>query len=174
MTPLLFLVVVLIASNAARRRLELPSDRLIVTLGAGLALAGHGLLALVADPLLDGLDVSAPNARIAAGFVVVVGAIVDLARRPDPDGPALAGRGAAVVPVAFPLLLRPDLGALAISGGADPGVGWAVLVLAVAMAVVVAAHRWLPTAVATPLARLLGVAAVGAGIATVLDGVFDV
>ena len=174
MTPLLFLLVVLVSANAARRRLELPPDRTVVALGAGLALAGHGLLALAADPLLDELDVSAPNARIAAGFVVAVGAIVDLARRPDPDGPALTGRAAAVVPVAFPLLLRPDLGALAVSGGADPGVGWTVLALALAMASVVAAHRLLPESVANPLAHLVGVAAIGAGFLTVLDGVFDV
>lgn len=174
MTPALLIIVFIVVANAARRRLELPADPWTVMVGAGIAAAGYIVLALVGEPLLDGLDISAPNARIAAGFVVVVAAIVDLVRRPDPDGPSLGGRGAALVPVAFPILLRPDLGALALSGGADPGIGWAALATIVGAVSIVAAHRYLPVRAAAIGGRLLGVCAVGLGIVTILDGVFAV
>src|SRR5215207_3214482 len=54
----------------------------------------------------------------------------DLFRRPPPPEPALAGRNAALIPVAIPVVARPALLVLALGAGADRG----VLVSAGAMA----------------------------------------
>ncbi|MCX7622126.1 MAG: hypothetical protein N2037_15005, partial [Acidimicrobiales bacterium] len=69
------------------------------------------------------LDVSGPAARIAAGIVVGVAALADLFRRPPSPEPAQPGWGAALVPVAVPLVARPALLVLAVSAGADRGAG---------------------------------------------------
>ena len=82
-------------------------------------------------PLLDALDVSEPSFRIAAGIVAGLAGAADLFRRPPPPEPALAGRRAALVPVAIPLVARPALLVLALGAGADQG----VLVCAGAMAI---------------------------------------
>lgn len=72
--------------------------------------------------LLDALDVSAPALRTAAGTVAVLAGAADLIRRPPRPEPALAGRAAALVPVAIPLVARPTLLVMAPGVGIDRGV----------------------------------------------------
>lgn len=79
-----------------------------------------GAVAVAAAPaLLDGLDVSPETFRLAAGFVMAVAAGWVLWFPHRAGEPELAGLAAAVVPVAFPLLIGPELFVLTISTGAD-------------------------------------------------------
>jgi hypothetical protein len=83
---------------------------------------------------------------MAAGLVLVVTAALDLlGRLPSPE-PALAGWGAAVVPVFVPLALRPGLALAAISLGADHGTLVVAVGVAVAAAVAVGASAARATA----------------------------
>jgi small neutral amino acid transporter SnatA (MarC family) len=187
----LWALVLLLALNPARAAFGLPRG----ARGAGerarggstleLALLGGaaGAVLVVAayalgPALLDALYVSDPSFRTAAGLVALVAGIADLIRRPPRSEPALAGRRAALVPVAIPLVARPALLILALGAGADRG----VLPSVVAMAVGIAA---LAALAATPpddaggralgwTARLIGAALIAGGVAVTLSGIFDV
>jgi hypothetical protein len=77
---------------------------------SGAAIAGGVLLAtaVLASPVLRAIDVSPPTALVAAGAVVIVSAVVDLARRSPPD-PALLDA------------LRPAVVLLVVAAAADAG-----------------------------------------------------
>jgi small neutral amino acid transporter SnatA (MarC family) len=114
--------------NPPRVRLGLPGESArvrasLLVPGAALVFAGAVVLAAVAGRLLEALEVSPETFRLAAGLVLAVeGAWTLLRPRPGPE-PVLPGRLAALVPVAFPLLLTPGLVALALAAGADMGPG---------------------------------------------------
>ena len=99
---------------------------------------------LLAGPLLDALDVSAPAARIGVGIVGGVAGLVRMVRRPPSPEPALAGRKAAIVPVAVPLFATPAALLLAIGAGADLGLAVIAVAAVVAIAVLVAVTAALP------------------------------
>jgi hypothetical protein len=98
------------------------------------------VVAGLSGPLLDALDVSGPAIRLAAGIVAGVAGLVAVFRRPPAAEPALPGRGAALVPVAVPLVATPALLLLAMSAHSDRGLPVLVagLVLAVALLAVLA------------------------------------
>ncbi len=132
--------------NAPLRRVAVRKERA----SPSIAWLGVVALAWLSGPLLDALDVSAPNWRIAAGFVLVAGAIVDL-----------AGRSVE------PLLFRPELGAIALQTGADHGVLAAAFAGAIGMlTLVVWRHR------NAMVGRALALVQIGLAILLVLDGVF--
>ncbi|HUP75507.1 MAG TPA: hypothetical protein VM282_20855 [Acidimicrobiales bacterium] len=108
------------------------------------------VLAWFSGPLLDRLDVSAPNWRIATGFVLVAGAIIDLAgKRVEP------------------LLFRPEIGALALQTGRDHGIWAAALAAAVGLlTLVVWRHE------SKALGRAVALVQIGLAILLLLDGVF--
>src|ERR671915_1737909 len=153
---------------------------------AGLAVAGGliGGLAVcaaagVAGPLLDPLDLSEPSLRTAAGILAILAGAADLFRRPPKPEPALAGRRAALVPVAIPLVARPALLVLALGAGADRD----VLLTAGAMALGVTLLAGLTAAATTEgptgralrwAGRLLGAGLVACGVLLTIDGVLDV
>jgi len=182
----LWAVVLLLALNPARAAFAVPragrTDRDVV----GLAAMGGVIGALAAcafsagaNPLLDALDVSEPSFRVAAGIVAGLAGAFDLFRAPPQSEPALAGRRAALVPVAIPAVARPALLVVALGAGADHG----VLVAVVAMAVTVALLTGL---VATGPAegtrgrtlgwasRVLAAALVAGGVVLTIDGIMDV
>ena len=141
----------------------------------GLALV---VVALLGGPLLDALDVSDPAMRIAAGAVVAVAGLVDLARRPPSSEPALDGWRAALVPVAVPLVVRPALVLAAIGADADRGL-WLVAGALVAGLAAMSALTLVPTAGVGPrvgrwLAAVVGALAAAAGVLLVIDGVLAV
>jgi small neutral amino acid transporter SnatA (MarC family) len=189
MTLPLFLVAAVCAVNAPRARTVLPPDDRVrlAGLGAALTLVVLAVLALVGEPLLDGASISAPTARIACGLLLVaVGILAFGSPGPDPE-PSLPGRRAALVPVAFPTLLTPGLGVLAVVGAVDHDVPTAVGLLALALATVplVAAlpvstqlsprtGRPVSDRVLDGVARLLAAVLVVAGLAVLFDGVFDI
>ena len=182
----LWAAALLLALNPARAAFGIPRAGRSPGTAAGLAAAG-GLIggiavcaaAAVADPLLDALDVSEPSFRTAAGIVAILAGAADLFRRPPKPEPALAGRRAALVPVAIPLVARPALLVLALGAGADHD----VLLTAGAMALGVALLAGLTAAGTTEgprdralrwAGRLLGAGLVACGVLLTIDGVLDV
>jgi small neutral amino acid transporter SnatA (MarC family) len=182
----LWAAALVLALNPARAAFAVPRTGRSRRTVAGVSVAGGTIgglavcaAALAADPLLDALDVSDPSFRIAAGIVAVVTGAADLLRRPPPPEPALAGRRAALVPVAIPAVARPALLVAALGAGADGR----VLVSAAAMAVGVAALTALAVACPTEgpggrvlrwSGRLLAAGLVACGVLLAVDGVLNV
>lgn len=174
MNPLVLAGAVLAALNPPARavRFRHLDDRRAVL--AALAVLAVVLgLAAVAEPLFDAADVSAPNARVAAGLVVTVTGLVDLVRRPAPAADLPPGDRSALVPVAFPGLLEPQVGVLALAAGADEGLLLPTALAAVVLVLWVLADR-VRTPFLPPLGRLVGALGVLAGTALTVDGVLSV
>lgn len=155
------------------QRLELSA------MGAGVVICVALVLATVAEPILDRLDISDPTARIAAGVAIVVIGVRDAFSGPALVEPALAGRGAAFVPVVVPHLFTPGLMLLVISASADLGVPVAVAGVSSAIVSVVVLAVW--SAPTGPWARavraghvLTAGLAIALGGALMLDGVLDI
>lgn len=151
-----------------------PADRRVAAVGVAGATAVLGMLVLVGDRLLRALDVSVPTAVAAAGLVTVLGGVVTALWPAAEQGPNLPGWGAAVVPTAIPLVLRPELVVLAVAAGAG-GRGGAMLagVLLGGAGGLVArpVHegvlvRW--------LVRAAGLVAVALGVFCTVDGIYAV
>jgi small neutral amino acid transporter SnatA (MarC family) len=174
-----FLLFALVAAvNPCRVRLALPQRREAVALGALLALGSAAAIAAVGGALLDALDISPESFRLAVAIVLALeGARALVLSRPGAE-PELGGLGAALVPVAFPLLLTPGVVALALAAGGDEIAAEAVGALALAFGCVLAATL-VPRGdrADTLLAaggRLLGAAEIVAGIALAVDALHDV
>ena len=174
-----FLLFALVSSvNPSRVCLALPANRAAVVLGALLTLGSAAAVAAVGAGLLDALDITPETFRLAAAVVLALeGARAFVLARPAAE-PELGGLGAALVPVAFPLLLTPGVVALALAAGGDEMVAEAVEALAIALALVVLA-TWIPRRGRTDDllaagARLLGAAEIVAGIALAVDSLHDV
>ena len=133
-----------------------PRDERVTIAVLGGALGSVLLVAvgLLAGPLLDVLGVSAPAARIGVGIVGGVAGLARMLRRPPSPEPALAGRSAAIVPVAVPLFAAPGAVLLAIGAGADLGIAVIMAVALVAVGVLAGATAALP---AEGPGRLVGV-----------------
>lgn len=184
MTGLLALVAFVAAVNAPRARFALDqparTERVIIAgTGAVAALAGVVLAAVIAEPLVDGFGVSVESARIGVGVVVSLAGARDLVvAMPSPE-PALRGRGAALVPIAFPVLLNPALVFLAFAVSLDHEVAVATLLAMPALALLPllaiagmedrARQRTL-----RGLARLVAGLLVIAGTAIAVEGVLDI
>ena len=107
--------------NPARVRAALPRQETVLVGGLGAGVAWLALVPLVAlaDAVIDAAQVASSTLRMAVGVVLVLqGGWAMVTRAPSAE-PALAGRRAALVPVAFPVLLTPGLGLLAVSGAFD-------------------------------------------------------
>jgi small neutral amino acid transporter SnatA (MarC family) len=162
-----------------RRRCLVVADPRQVPLGAAAALVVYVAFALVGATVRDALDVSTPNMRIAAALVlVVVGVHAVVAPLPAPHE-SVDDRTAWLVPVLFPVLLRPDLALVALAADRASGV---LVVIASAVVALAAVLAWWSTA-PTPLrassvgwerglGAVLGVATVVAAVRLLLDGVF--
>ena len=180
---LLWAVVLVAALNPVRAALGVPREGRppawqVAALGGAVGGVALIVVALLGGPLLDALDVSDPAMRIAAGAVVAVAGLVDLARRPPSSEPALDGWRAALVPVAVPLVVRPALVLAAIGADADRGL-WLVAGALVAGVAAMSALTLVPTAGVGPrvgrwLAALVGAVAAAAGVLVVIDGVLAV
>lgn len=174
-----FLLVAFTASlNGCRFRLAFHGGHAVLALGALLTLGAGAALAASGSPVLDALDVSPESFRLAAAVVLALeGARALLAGRPEP-APALPDLSAALVPVAFPLLLQPGVVVLALAAGGDGDVGPAVGALAFALLLVVGIG-FVPAGrrAEAPLlagARLLGAAEILAAVALAVDALRDV
>jgi len=186
MSGALVILAFVVAVNPARLYGALPraDDRrsrvLVTVLGGAGSLAVYAALAAVAESLLDWLDVAPASMRIAAGLVLLVAGGRDLVGRPPAAEPALRGWQAAIVPVAIPLLLRPELAVLAIAAGADDGFVATVVAATLAVLLVVIS-AWapaepapLPARVRDWLVRLTAVALIAVAAAIAVDGILAV
>jgi small neutral amino acid transporter SnatA (MarC family) len=176
-------VFVVAAANPLRAALALlprsPDDRRSLTIGVGVGsalvvLAAWGLAA-VSGPLLDGLDISPESFRVGGGIVIAIGGARMATLGPSEWPDLVPSWVTAIVPVAFPVLLAPELVAAAIGLGADEGAGPVLLAVVIAAALTTLAHGLVrgrpgPTAVAT--SRLVGAVAVVCGTALAIDGIF--
>jgi small neutral amino acid transporter SnatA (MarC family) len=174
-----FLVVALVVSaNPCRARLALPERRSAVALGALLALGISSGIAAVGSTFLDALDISPETFRLAAAVVLVIEGARSLTLARPAREPELAGLGAALVPVAFPLLLTPGVVMLALAAGGDEMVGEAVGALAAAFALVLLATLIRRSARADALLAaggvLLAAVEIAVGVALAVDSLRDV
>lgn len=183
-TGALVVVAVVVAINPARivraagGAPEGADVRPAVAGGVALVAAGVVALAALGSSVWRGLDVSDPTGVLAAGLVLVLaGAWTAVVRRPE-WAPALAGMRGALVPVAVPLGLRPEVGMVALAAGADGHVPAAALGAVVAGAATIAGSRR-PSSGAVAravewVARGTGLVAVAVGIAFAVAGVYSV
>lgn len=136
-------------------------------------------LGLVADPLLESLDVSAPTMVIAAGLVLVAVSTVRLAehsgvfgRRSDvvdvDDDAVIRG----VIPLAFPLLLAPVVGVVTLAAGATLGAGSAILAAVPALLAWIGALQVGSDTALRAAAGAIAVVGIVAGVVLAVDGVF--
>ena len=174
-----FLLFALVAAvNPCRVRLALPERREVVALGALAALGSAVAVAAVGGAFLDALDISPESFRLAAAVVLALeGARALVLPRPGAE-PELGGLGAALVPVAFPLLLTPSVVALALAAGGDELAAEAAGALALALGSVLLASV-VPRGdrvdgLLAAGGRLLGAAEIAAGIALAVDALHDV
>jgi len=135
-------------------------------------------LVALADAVIDAAQVASSTLRMAVGVVLVLqGGWALLTRAPSAE-PALAGRRAALVPVAFPVLLTPGLGLLAVSGALDRTAPVALAVMAGTLATVplVACVRAsaLRPRVLDGLGRITAATLVVSGVGLVMNGLFDI
>lgn len=138
------------------------------------------LLALLATPLLDWADVSGPTARIGAGLAVVATAVVRLIRPALPvgDPPVAVGDGlaASLVPAAFPVLLQPVVGILAVAVAAERGAGIALAAAVPALVLWIAALSAGESvrSVSTVVTRIVATIGLPVGVAMAVGGIFAV
>jgi small neutral amino acid transporter SnatA (MarC family) len=182
----LWAAALVLALNPVRAAFGVPragrSPQQTVTLAAlGGAIAGVGLciLAALADPLFDAIDISDPSFRVAAGIVAGIAGIADLFRGPPAPEPSLPGWRAALVPVAIPVVARPALAVLVLGAGADEGVLVSAAAIAVGVALLVGFVARVPTdgapgRVLRWAGRLLAAGLIACGVMLTVDGVLDV
>jgi len=155
-----------------------PARLVAAAVAAATTVAAVVVLAVVATPLLDALDVSASTLRVGTGIVIAVVGLHDLVASPPRADPALAGWRAGLVPLAFPLLINPALGAATLTAGADHGLAVPVVAailgtggLVVLAATTDATRR--ADRVLGALGRATGAALIVLGVALAVDGVFS-
>ena len=171
--------VVAAMASAERRR---PERLRVALLGCGTVLAILVVGMSLAGTLVDALDVGIPTSRMAVGVIVGFGGLRTVLVGPPSPGPELDGLRAGLVPLAFPVLARPEPVIAAVLGSADRGFGVALVGVLVGLTLVVVAmtlvggheddtvtgrFRELPY-------HLLGGVAVVAGIDILLNGLLDV
>lgn len=137
MTAAIGLLLLLFTVNPPRRRSELPADSRVVMAGAGLTFLALVSLGLAGEWLLDELAISLPTFHVGVGLVLAIRAAIDLFTGLPPGGEELPGRRAALVPVFFPVLFRPELALVAVAVAVDAGLPTLVVAALIGLAAVV-------------------------------------
>jgi len=174
-----------VAANPPRLHHALPPEDDVrfpaTALGTGIGFAVLVGVAAAASPLLEAADVSDSTMRVAAGLVLAATGLVDLWGPFPRSEPALPGWQAGLVPLAFPLLLRPAVVLFGLAAGADAGVARAAIGAALALGVVLASAAVSPTQLdprvrrtADGVARLVAAGLIAVGVALTVNGVLDV
>ena len=148
MADLLRVVVILVAvANPARAAVAArPRDcgARLLTVHVGIAAVVVALLtwlvAAASGPILDFLDISPESFRVGAGIVIAVGGIRAATVRPAVWDDLEPRWYTFALPLAFPVLLAPELVAAGLSLGADDGAGPVLAGAAVGLALCVLGH----------------------------------
>ena len=179
MTGWFVLVAYLAAVNPPRLRPHLAagSQRAVARhlLTGAAAVAGAGLIIVTAaGAILDALDITDETWRLAAGVICALVAARTLLVPRMGAMPELAGNG--LIPIAFPLLLTPQLAALAVLFGAteSTAAAWGWLVAAVAAGAAVGKMQLRRPELWLALTRLVAVMLMAVGVALVVAGIRDV
>ena len=101
--------------------------RRFVPAGAAVVIAAVAVLALIATPLVDALDIDAETFRIAAALVLIlVGAVrlLGVGAGAEEERPTIVSW---VLPVAYPVLIGPETVLAALVVGSDHGIGVALI-----------------------------------------------
>ena len=157
-----------LAQRCRQLREARPGERVIVAAGA---FAIAVVLAAIATPLLDALDISGPNMEIGSGVVLAVYSLVALVTWDEGVVPASLYGG--VVPLLFPILLTPVVGVVLLAVSARNGMLVPVLTSAVAMAVIASPLAG-QLAGRRPVRTLSATIGVVTGVAMIVDGAFAV
>lgn len=184
MTTALLVLAYLGAANPARARLGVPEAgdgraRLPALAGGSLlALGVVAALAACSGPLLRGLQITPQTFRIAAGIVGCLAAgYVLVVPRPAAE-PVPAGWWSALWPVCFPLLVGPELLAVAVTTGSREGVAATLAAAGAALALLLALgavrRRPLADRVLLWASRLAGLLLLVTGLWLAVDGIAEV
>lgn len=175
-------VLLLAAANpaiGARVNRTTPTIALAAAVAALVAIAGVVVVALIAEPALDTLEIEPETARIAAGLVLAIsgGQAIVLGGPLLRDIPTLWQRG--IYPLGIPVALNPALLACSVAFAVHPDAGEVrTLTLgAIAVALTAAVAFLVPerfSTLADGIARLTGALAILLGAAMVVSGVRDV
>ena len=146
----------------------------IVT-GAMLVFICCVIIAALADPILDGLNVSHETFALAGAAVVAVMGLRVVVFPEFRELPAFGEIRAALIPIAIPLLFTPELAMLTVT----TAIGETLAALALSLVLVLVAARVARRVQRSRIvfsigARLLGGAAVFVGVAIALDAIYDV
>lgn len=176
MTTTLLFLALLAAINPVRVHAVRPEPVTTGALGYAFVtvIALGAVFALLADPLLDLVDVSVSTGRIAAGVALVVVAARDVFGAVPKPEPALAGDRAGVVPLAFPTVMNPATALLVVSAASDRGVGVAVLVLTLTLTIALVVTRGPRLPALRTLNATAGVGGVAIAVLVVMDGVLAI
>jgi small neutral amino acid transporter SnatA (MarC family) len=182
MTVSLLLAAVVAAVNPLRVRAALPDRAPAVVAALGALVTWVALLpaAALASSVLDVVSVAPSTMRMGVGVVLLLQGAVGVVTGAPGAEPALAGRRAALVPVAFPVTLTPGLALLVVAASVDRSAPVALAALAGGLVLLpVLAVVWprpAPPARARALdaaGRLLAGGLVAVGVALLVDGLFD-
>lgn len=181
----LWILVILGTINPVRAAFSMPRNGTVgrrTSLALAGGVAGSAVLLLVgtaSDWVIDFVGTSEPAMRLAAGSLCLLSAGIDLARQPSNDEPALDGFGAALMPVALPLFIRPAMLLAGLSVMADHGPPVYAIGLAAAVATLtglsalpVGHDPERPTLVW--IGRVLSFVAVAGAVLLIADAVFDI
>ena len=147
------------------------------TLVAGLAAAAlmGTLLVVIADPLASVADVEPESLRIAAGLVLGVTGLARLAIPVGRREEDFSGRTGWLVPVAYPVVVGPELvlAMLAVGAGDEPWSGLAGLAVGLVLAGVatLAGAATVPAPVWRATARMTAAVQVLLAVGLTIDGI---
>jgi len=180
MTWWYLLALALATLNAARIRPALPEQGgrhvVRVTGAAGIVFVLGATATAWADPMLNALAISPETWRIGAGIVALLAGVWVLlfpARRREAG---LPGSGAMLVPIAFPLILSPELaGFLVLFGATEPAAAWwPALAVGLASVPAAAAVRLQRTGLWAATSRMAAALLVVLAVAQIVEGIRDV
>lgn len=143
-------------------------------IAACLAMAVYAIAGLGAGDLLDAIDVEPETFRVSAGLVMAVGGLSAIWSGSSGYSGELDARGAALFPLALPILVSPAGLAAVLSHSADGETGMAVgsaLAVVLLAAIAIAARLGRSRSAADAVARLSGVLLIAFAGAMIVDGV---
>lgn len=147
--------------------------------GTGLVFVACVVVAALADAILDGLNVSHETFALAGAAVVAVMGLRVVAFPEFRNVPVFNGLGAALIPIAIPLLFTPELAMLTVTAATREGIGETLAALILSLLLVLVAAKGARRLEGSPIvlsigARMLGAVAVFVGVAIALDAIYDV